>query len=166
MLLAVTLLPIQASPAYADDQELVTICHKPGANEVTIGVALASLDAHLRHGDRDGSCGEEFKVCPFETFTITLTSPDPVKIPVELTENGQDLNFGANDPPGVYWAITDLDGNVLLNDGPDDHLHFNWGGIDFSDAGQYYVLFSHPAAGSTYPSIQVNLACNFDAPEP
>jgi len=164
---AIGMLTVYSVPVLAENQDRVTICHKPGANEVTIDVAPASLDAHLAHGDMQGSCDEEFKTCPFEPIMLTLSNPDPVKVPVEITTNGQDLNFGANDPPGVYWALTDLDGNIMSGDGPDDHFHLAWAGPNyFSEPGYYYMIFNHPLAGTTYPNIQINLACEFEAPEP
>lgn len=166
LIVAVTMLAVHSFPVFADNQNKVTICHKPEANEVTIEVASSSLDAHLAHGDRQGSCAEEFKTCPFEPIPITLSSPDPVKIPIQITTNGQDLNFGTDDPPGVYWSVTDLEGNIIIGDGPDDHFHLTWGPYNFSEPGYYYMVFNHPLAGTTYPIIHINFACGFDAPEP
>jgi len=107
---------------------------------------------------------EEFNICPFEPVMVTLTSPDPVKVPVQITTSGQDLNFGATDPPGVNWALTYLDDTIIVNGGIDDGVHFStyWSSVP----GFYYVVFDHPEAGTTYPTIQVNLACDYEAPQP
>jgi len=107
---------------------------------------------------------EEFYVCPFEPVMITLTSPDPVKVPVQITSSGQDLNFGATDPPGVNWALTNLDGTIIISGGVDDGQNFSsfWSSVP----GYYYVVFDHPEAGTTYPTIQINLACDYVAPQP
>lgn len=150
----------------AENQEKVTICQKRGANEVTIEVATSALDVHIAHDDKQGSCDQEFKICTFEPIMITITSPEPVTVPIQLTEIGQDLNFDTDDPPGVFWSATDLEGNIIIRDGPDHHFHLTWGPYNFSEPGNYYMVFNHPFAGTTYPIIHINFACGFDAPEP
>jgi len=141
LVLGISLITTNVLASSLDD--LATICHKPGDNEVTIMVAASSLNSHFAHGDRQGGCGEVFNICPFEPMAITLSSPDLVSIPVQITTDGQDLNFAANDPPGVLWVLTQLDGSILFEGGYDDHFHFTWLPYDFSKPGYYYVAFDH-----------------------
>jgi hypothetical protein len=149
----------------AEGETKVTVCHHPGPNEVTIRVAEPALGPHLAHGDYLGECEETYNTCPFEPITLELTSPDPVQIPVQITTTGQDINFSADDPPGVAWYLTDNDGNILLNPGGyDDHVHLIWYG--FSEPGKYQMVFQSDLAGTTYPSITVILACDYEAPPP
>ena len=175
----------ETSLAFCDDEAqdvnsdglLDLVCH---FHTQQTGFQIGDLEGILKGQTMDGTALEgndlitfittghvKFNVCPFDPISITLSSPDPVWVPVQITTSGQDINFGADDPPGVYWALTDLDGNILVGDGPDDHFHLMWGGpYNFSEPGYYYMIFSHPLAGTTYPNIQINLACDFEAPEP
>ena len=42
------------------DEEMVTICHKPGtAAEKTMEIPLSALPGHLDHGDTYGPCPEK-----------------------------------------------------------------------------------------------------------
>lgn len=45
-------------PEGSQEEDRVTICHKPGTQaESTLEVSASALDAHLAHGDTTGACG-------------------------------------------------------------------------------------------------------------
>ncbi len=48
-------------------QEKVTICHK-GKNTITVGAP--ALDAHLRHGDKEGACSTAPETTTDEETTL------------------------------------------------------------------------------------------------
>ena len=95
-----------------------------------------------------------------------MTDANPVKVKLEVTESENDANFTAEDPPGAFWSLTDLDGTPVIDCfGADDHLHLLWEDWDGAP-GFYYILFDHPEAGTDeFPTILVNLACGYEAPE-
>lgn len=166
LLVAIATLAIYSAPVFAKGQAKVDLCLSQGRHQVTIEVAEPAVEHLLARGATLGAC-EEIHVCPFEPVMITLTSAEPVKVLIQIASPGQDVNFGADDPPGVYWTLSDLDGTAVVGpDGPDDHIHLTWGGIEFSDPGTYYMVFEHELAGTEYPTIRVNLACDYNAPEP
>jgi hypothetical protein len=165
-LAAIAVVSICSSLVLAEGQTRVKLCHKPGPNEVIIEVAEPAVAAHLAHGDRLGECVEGINVCPFEPITLALTDAEPVRVPLEVTPEENDVNFAAEDPPGVYWSLTYLDGTPVIDRfGADDHMHLLWEGWDGAP-GFYYIAFDHPEAGTEeYPTIMVNLACGYEAPE-
>jgi hypothetical protein len=58
--LAIALTAAAFNVLFAQDPELVTICHHPPGNPEqaqTITVASPSVPAHLAHGDSVGACG-------------------------------------------------------------------------------------------------------------
>lgn len=165
-LAAIAVLSIYAAPSFAEGQTRVELCLSPGPHQVTIEVAEPAVNALLAQGARLGPC-EEINVCPFEPVMITLTSADPVRLLVQIVSAGQDVNFQADDPPGVYWALTDLEGTAVIGPyGADDHFHLTWEPINFSEPGTYYMVFEHELASTVYPEIKVNLACDYEAPQP
>jgi hypothetical protein len=45
------------------EEALVTICHNPGPNEITLHVAASSQGNHIAHGDTPGACGTIVAQC-------------------------------------------------------------------------------------------------------
>jgi hypothetical protein len=75
-------------PGYARGKDKVTLCHE----EHTITVGAPAKDAHLRHGDTEGTCGEE----PTET-------PEPTESPTPTPTPGPgDINGTVDDSNSRY----------------------------------------------------------------
>lgn len=69
-----------------EEEEKITICHKPGTpDEKTLVVGAPSLDAHLAHGDTQGPCaGDDPPTPPGDEFNA-----DYKQVLVEVTWNNQ-----------------------------------------------------------------------------
>ena len=94
-----------ATSAAAGDK--ATLCHKPGTpDEVTIEVSLNALDAHLAHGDFQGTCAiVTVLTCPFDTTEIPVVGPDPVKYVIDFPA----LPEGYTGWDLVVWSSTGQD---------------------------------------------------------
>lgn len=94
-----------APSAAAGDK--VTLCHKPGTpDEITIEVSVNALDAHLAHGDFQGTCAiVTVLTCPFDTTEIPVVGPDPVKYVVDFPA----LPEGYTGWGFVSWSSTGQD---------------------------------------------------------
>lgn len=150
------LLPM--SSISADTVGTVRLCHTRAQQAITIEVGGPAVAAHLAHGDVLGGC-DEINVCPFDAVSISLTNSEPRAVPVEITAEGQDLYFVADDPPGVMWALAETDGTPVVGpEGNDDYIRLLWYG--FSEPGLYQMVFWSDLAGTAeYPSIDVSLSC-------
>ena len=117
-------------------REKVDVCHKPGTPaEGTLTIAAAALQAHLDHGDVEGSCGESPVAAPLDTCSeldeaaldedgascdepqevvVSIEAPETVGSTESLTLQGSVTGWEGDDPT-YTWTSTCLTDEQLTD---------------------------------------------------
>jgi hypothetical protein len=109
-----------AVPASAQQQEKVTICHKPTTeDEATLSVGAPAVPAHLAHGDLLGACPEFDEIIDADGI-VSAGSGDPGAR--EVTPGDALASFPVTGTADAGLDMFDQDSNGLWTQGVDD-LH-------------------------------------------
>lgn len=124
--------------AKQERSEKVTVCHKPGTPaEGTLQISLSALQAHLAHGDTEGTCATTASTtsttCQEPDTSDTETSPVAGTEEDEATCDDSQQVVVSIDAPGSIDAqeLLQLEGTVSGLD--DDDLGFVWSSTCLTD---------------------------------